>query len=209
METILLRLFQSQVLDQCRHLLYSYEGIEARRAEIAQIWEGIGPMTPEKWHDSATQRALVREKQQQIWGLIQALLTATANISKALWGEKGKYEQQREPLRQSIGVTNSSPLIPPSTVRNSFEHFDERLDDWWRKSPNHNYMDGAIATGALIGGDGAAEAFPNINLVRAYDPSIERVSFWGDTFDIAAIVQEIERIKPALIRETARPHWDE
>jgi hypothetical protein len=55
----------------------------------------------------------------------QNLLTAAANISKALWGQgnKPRVTSARRPLRDAIGVSDSSPLRAV-TMRNNYEHFD-------------------------------------------------------------------------------------
>ncbi len=78
---------------------------------------------------------------------VQGFLTAVANISKALWGPKGKRAQERAPLRATLKVDEASPLKPTS-MRNNFDHFDDRLDTWWRTSVNHNSTDYAIASDA-------------------------------------------------------------
>ena len=73
------------------------------------------------------QSALNPVNQDVFWASIQNCLTAVANISKAMWGQGGKYSKERKPLRDSLGVGNNSPLKRTS-MRNNFEHFDERLE---------------------------------------------------------------------------------
>ena len=63
------------------------------------------------------------------WIAIQNLLTAAANISKALWGKGGRLKEERASLRESIQVDNASPLRLV-VMRNHFEHYDEKLDEW-------------------------------------------------------------------------------
>jgi len=63
------------------------------------------------------------------WIAIQNILGAAANISKALWGAGGRHSEEREPLRASLQVDDTSPLRDVAT-RNHFEHYDERLDKW-------------------------------------------------------------------------------
>jgi hypothetical protein len=54
------------------------------------------------------------------------------NLSKLLWGSGGKgldrerAEAERAELREPLGVTDRTAL-KSSTVRNRFEHFDQRL----------------------------------------------------------------------------------
>lgn len=76
----------------------------------------------------------------EVWFLISA-----SNASKLLWGAGNTDEEAealrgaRKPLRESVEVEDSSPLNSRK-LRNSFEHFDERLDTWFGKSQNHNYV---------------------------------------------------------------------
>lgn len=71
---------------------------------------------------------------------IQALLTASANVSKALWGQEPKQRNERKPLRDSLGIDDTSPFMARG-MRNKFDHFDERLDEWWAKSEHHQFID--------------------------------------------------------------------
>lgn len=113
MNLALLRLFQRQVLSQCKFILVSAEQVNAglKHNDVMYIFCGL-----------------------------QNLLNATANISKELWESGGKKSKERESLRKSIGVSDESPLRDVA-MRNNFEHFDERLDRWWADSLRHNYGD--------------------------------------------------------------------
>jgi hypothetical protein len=128
---------------------------------------------------------------------VQNLLNAAANISKACWGASGKRAADRQPLRDSIGITDASPLFDMS-MRNNFEHYDERLDRWWRESRQHNYVDFAVGRSSVAGVD-------PIEMFREYHPTTTDVAFWGETFNIQALVNEVMRILPAVEREAAKP----
>lgn len=75
-------------------------------------------------------------KRSGVWLSVQSFLTATANISKLLWpagvtrsDNKSRWRKFRsERLRAELGIDNSSPL-KDRKVRNSADHFDERIDD--------------------------------------------------------------------------------
>src|SRR5215469_3258896 len=73
METFHLRVFQGHVLDQCRFLLAAANEINA---------------------------GLASRNTDQILYAIQNLLNAAANISKMLWGQKGKLVDREEPRRR-------------------------------------------------------------------------------------------------------------
>ncbi len=136
----------------------------------------------------------------QTWFALQSLLNAAGNVSKALWGQGGKFSDQRRPLRESIGVDDSSPLKIVG-MRNDWEHFDERIDEWWEVSENHNYIDRNIG----IGDVGAKP----IDTFRNWNPGRQELVFWGKAVNIRAIIEEVERIMPKLKIETSKPHWEE
>lgn len=57
----------------------------------------------------------------------QALLAAAAAVSRLLWAEKGAAGRRAKDLRSVLGGVDE-PLLQRRAVRNSLEHFDERLD---------------------------------------------------------------------------------
>src|SRR5690606_21209950 len=65
---------------------------------------------------------------------------ATANVSKILWPSSKKYKQRSERLRQMLKVENDNP-ISDRKFRNHFEHYDERVEDWYENSASAVYID--------------------------------------------------------------------
>lgn len=175
METMLLRLFQSQVLLQCEFAL----------AAAREINESLAQRSPESIS--------------QTFFCIHNFLNATANISKALWGTKGRMNSERQELRDSIGVTDVSPLHEVD-MRNNFEHYDERLDRWWKDSTHHNCVDLNIMPRSAI------EGVDDNDVFRMFDPQTTDLIFWSERFNIQMIVNEIQRILPKLRIEAAKPH---
>jgi len=174
MDLMLLRIFQKQVLLQCQFILFAARDINM---------------------------ALNQHDDTRTFYAIQNLLNAAANVSKALWGPKGKFENERKTLRDSIGVSDTSPLRETLT-RNAFEHFDDRLDEWWKQSNNHNYIDlsiGSIRT--------AISGFSDMDMFRCLNPQTGAVSFRGTDFNLNPVIDEVRRILPKLEEEAAKPHW--
>jgi hypothetical protein len=175
MDLRLMRVFQSHVLSQCEFMLLAANEVNA----------GL------QSHDNT-----------RVFGGLQSLLNAAANISKALWGvQGGKFAAQRQPLRDSISVTDASPLRTV-TMRNNFEHFDERLDKWWKKSKGYNFIDSAI-------GPKSALIFPNsdpLDWFRWFDPQTAELYFWGEVFNVQELINEVRRILPKLREEESKPH---
>jgi len=78
-------------------------------------------------------------------------------------------------------------------MRNNFEHFDERLDRWWQQSTNHNRIDLSVGPKHMM------PEFPDIEQFRAFDPVTTELAFWGQTFNIQEIVNEVHKIGPKLL----------
>jgi hypothetical protein len=174
MDTMLLRVFQRQVLLQCKFVLLASQEVNA---------------------------SLITGDITRTFYAIQNLLNAAANISKALWGQAGKKADERKLLRESIGISDNSPLRK-ILIRNDFEHFDERLTTWWAQSPNHNLMDlnlGPLRT--------AVRGISEQDMFRGFNPQTGDVMFWGTDFNLNVVVQEVTRILPILEVETRKPHW--
>jgi|SRR5690348_9700266 len=176
METFLLRVFQRQVAKQCFAALMA--------AQVAQAALNQGGA-----------------EQDAFWASVQNCLTAVANISKALWGQGGKYSKERKPLRDSLGVPNASPLKLTS-MRNNFEHFDERLDKWYATSTSRNHLD------YMIGSPNVVKGMADIDMFRVFDNTTGDVVFWGKRYPLKLIVAEVQRLKAIAEAEAAKPHWD-
>lgn len=173
---MLLRVFQRQVADQCRLVLTAAPMID---------------------------HAASVEDQDALWIGCQVFVVGAGNLSKALWGDgknRAKVATLRQPLRDSLEVADSSPLLPLA-FRNHFEHYDERIDKWWKQSQSHNILDRMIGSAADVVG------FTDLESFRIYDPSGPSIVFWGDRFDLQPIANECERIYRIAIQEAAKPHW--
>jgi hypothetical protein len=179
MDLMLLRIFQQQVLLQCEFMLLAAADINE---SLKAIDEGRVPVD-------------------RVFYAIQNLLVAAANASKALWGPRGSLSAERQALRDSIGISDDSPLYKID-MRNNFEHFDERLDSWWARSARHNFADLSIGPPSMI------EGLEDSELFRFFDPRTTDVTFWGQRFNIQELIDEVSRIIPALRTEAAKPHWE-
>ncbi len=150
MDLILLRVFQRELLLQCEFF----------------------PIAAQALSKSNRQGNLP-------WFAIEAMLNAAANISKILWGQGGRKSEERKSLRESIGITDESPL-KSTAMRNHFAHFDERITVWWNESEDNNFIDrnfGDIHRGAIVG-------FPEHSFLRNFSPETGEVIFYGTTFSL-------------------------
>ena len=134
-----------------------------------------------------------------VWYPIQSFLTAAANVSKGLWGQGGDHpdrvqrRKNREPLRQLLKVADDSPLRNVN-MRNKFDHFDEKIDEWWEQSTQHLFIDGNLmALDGIKGGE-------KIDAFRSFDRNRFVVGFWGTVYDLRQIEKAIGRLKGETVK---------
>jgi hypothetical protein len=175
MDLMLLRMFQKQTLFQCRAILISSTHLN---------------------------EYLNKQDTTGIFFSLQNLLNSAANVSKALYGQSGKYSCKRKPLRDSIGIKNTS-VFKTTSMRNHFEHFDERLDKWWKESQRHNNFDFSVMPKSSVKG------IDPIDWFRVFDPSSGDMYFWNQEFNIKDIISEVQSFLPQLEIEANKPHWEE
>jgi hypothetical protein len=169
MDQRLIKIFQLQIALQCKFLLRACEDVN---------------------------RSLANNDIDGVFYGLQNLLGAGANITKALWGQGMKLETQRAPLRESLNVTDDSPLKNVK-VRNYFEHFDEKLDDWWRKSERRNYAD------KIIGSSNAISGLEQVEKFRFFDPLTTDLNILGQEINVQALANEA-RVILSVIEKSSR-----
>ncbi|MEJ7566988.1 MAG: hypothetical protein WKF41_01870 [Gaiellaceae bacterium] len=177
MELLLLRVYQQHVVHCCHSVVLGARDIDsAAGAADARLWYGI-----------------------------QNLIVGAGNLAKAFWGTGSKAErarryEERRPLRESLSVTDDSPLRNV-IVRNNYEHLDERIEKWWTDSPSHNIVNAMVAPrGAIVG-------FGENETLRWYDPTTGDVIFWGNALNVPTIMREAIRILPNAEAESQKPHF--
>lgn len=138
----------------------------------------------------------------------QALVHHAAAVSRIFWppGGKDKQVSQRshsrgEALRKAIGLTTPHP-VQSRTLRDHFEHFDERLDQWAEASRNRNIIKRLIGPRDAIGGDGISDG----DIIHHYDPASHIYAFRGEKFDVQALATGLEDIVSKM-KEKLGANW--
>jgi hypothetical protein len=162
MDLMLLRMFQHNLLSQLEYIEFAHNDIHAAHARISNSAHATS-----RSQTSPTSR---------VWFGVQQMVIASANAAKLLWGSGGKLTQQREPLRLSVGVDDTSPFKDVA-MRNHFEHIDERLDRWWKEDPDHNIADGNIVSGGARAV--YAPSFHQRSWFREFNITTGALSFWA------------------------------
>ena len=122
-----------------------------------------------------------------VWSSIQSILVAAGNVSKILWPST-EYTERGEKLRELLKVDDSN-ILSDRSLRNHFEHYDERIEDWFKKQSSAVYSDLAVDPFKSIWGN-----VPT-NQHRAYDPLTQTLTFRGESFDLAAVLKELKEIR--------------
>lgn len=196
MDRELLRIFHLQILAQCRFAVLAHDDFRQRGRALQAAHEDstIAGLTGRE--AEAEIIAATLEPSLDLWQYVQAMLTAVANISKALWGQSGSRAAERTALRAALEVEDDSPLRPTS-MRNHYDHFDERLVEWWARSRGQRYVD------LNIGPESDISDVPLHQRFRHYDPDAGQLTFWGDEYHLPTIRAEIERIAPLAAKGAA------
>lgn len=174
MDTFVLRIFQREVELQCKFILTAVYALNS---------------------------ALLTGNGDEIWKQLQIILVASANLSKMFWGSRGRKEAERTRLRESLNVADDSPLRDPD-LRNDFEHFDERLEDWYADSEHRNFV------GRIIGPPNTVGGIPTEERFQQFDPATTLVAFWDHSVSLNDVVAEVQRIRPLAAAEASKPHWE-
>lgn len=174
MEPIVLSQFLRQAELQCRYAFASYEMVQRAEAvqDITTVFYGA-----------------------------QNLVTALGNAAKVFWGLKAEKTAARRLVRERAGVAEDSPLKDVS-MRNHYEHMDERIERWGKDSRRRNLVD------LVCGPKGIIVGLEDIDMFRQFDPSSGVLYFWGAEFHVGAIMQDVAAFYPQLQREAGRPHWE-
>src|SRR5579859_2804722 len=144
-----LGLYAHEVVRQCRIGLLAAEQLEhevqwlqnaldmeapaaAMTAELRVTW-GTDPSALPRWLLGQPKYEL---RIMRVWAAAQALLVASALVSRLLWPTVPKDRALRaltirrgRALRKALMVVHDSPLRSKE-LRDHIEHFDERLDEW-------------------------------------------------------------------------------
>jgi hypothetical protein len=200
-DPFLLRLFQRQIAAQCfAAILASETAINALSPSAPSngAERASAAASPATATTATTPTRRIPPHQDVFWASVQSCLTAVANISKACWGEDGKYRKERKPLRKSLGIKKDSPLRPLSML-NNFEHFDEQIDKWFATSTNRIHVDRIIGPANVIGG------VAPIDMFRVFDPTTAEVVFWGEPYPLKTIMDEVTRLYPLARAQGDKP----
>ncbi len=154
-------------------------------AEMALIGEIV---TQSKFAEKASDQLAKASDPIEVWGSIQSILVAAANVSKILWPAEKPYLSRGKHLRKLLGVDDSN-VLSDRTFRNHFEHYDERIEDWFDNNNSAVYMDSIIDPF-----EPTPWSLPQL-FHRSYNPISQTLSFRNESIDLAAVLAALAEIR--------------
>lgn len=129
----------------------------------------------------------------EVWGAIQSILVATGNVSKILWPSAKTNKPRGEVLREILKVEENN-LLSERKFRNHFEHYDSRLEIFFKKesTSNINYYD--LAMNPSLSGHRLR------NTHRSYNAFNNTLLYRGDLLDLNELMKALGDIHEACKR---------
>ena len=115
-------------------------------------------------------------------------INRASNASKILWPARKPYKERGKQLRDLIGVDDHN-LLSDRTFRNHFEHYDERIEDWFDGNDSAVYMDSRIDPF-----EWSPSSLPRL-FHRSYNPISQILSFRDESIDLAAVLTALAEIR--------------
>lgn len=117
-------------------------------------------------------------------------------VSRILWppGNRNRIKKKRAKqrgahLQTKLAIADGHAL-QARNLRDHFEHFDERLDEWAETSVHKNIVDNMIGPRAAIG-----NIVKDDEIMRMYDPAKKEIVFRGEAFNVQALVDGVRDVQ--------------
>ena len=158
---------------------------------VSHCFNQLSRMAPE-WLEKSWSQGGPTSTPDDLLSQIHALLSCAASIGWFLFpGKRKKPTVQLRCLRlRTLLEIESLPILESLAVRNSFQHLDERLDDFFRDRHSGSYQPVSISES---GPRGETIALKHIN------PSSLEVSFLGDKLNLHSLLAEVNCIEARVV----------
>jgi hypothetical protein len=124
----------------------------------------------------------------RFWYSMQSFLIAAANISKILWPDR-RASERGAALRAILSIGDDSP-IKSRLFRNHFEHYDERIQEWFDSPRDGGFVDCCIGGEDSFGG-----GLGKPNYMRNFDPRRGILYFRGEAYEFRPIIEALREIR--------------
>ncbi len=139
---------------------------------------------------STAEDALQHDSSENFWHAVDSFLSASIAVTNLLWPSTTRKSAQTRAaqLRAVIGASAAAPE-GLRDVRNGFEHFDERIDEWRATSANHNFVDTLVGPLSSIGGVDRGD------IARHFDPQTGELGVFGKITSVPTVLLELEQVR--------------
>lgn len=121
----------------------------------------------------------------EVWCSIQSILVASGNVSKILWPSNKENKCRGSELRKILNVDDNN-VLSNRKFRNHFEHYDERIEDWFNKQSSAVYSDLALNPD-LCGSMGHSYS-------RGYNSFNNTLVYRGEVLDLNDVLNALQEI---------------
>ncbi len=141
---------------------------------------------------------------EEMWESVEQLLNASVRVANIFWPTSNKPSAKRRAarMREILGLESETRFNGLRELRNSFEHIDERIDDWSDKDRPF-YADRRIFVGVSepYGGVGIDQ---NDDTARSLHLPEGELRVFGLSLSMPALMQEIDSLRKLLATRTGR-----
>ena len=238
MDEVTLTVFQREVEHQCSFALIAAEDMNHALQEMEHLGDELERRFEERARQEMNARgysgsavhepilALISMQNEledwwdrnhavraRFWYSVQSLLMAAANVSKLLWPTyRSKVENlvphRGEELRRSLAIGDKHSVLKPRTLRNHFEHYDVRLEQWAARSEQRSLHDLSMRSSGSADESGSATVGSNIDpgdQMRAFDADSNTVTFRGEAYQLQPIIDAVRDVRSKVKAETQKP----
>lgn len=135
------------------------------------------------------------------WYSVQGFAVAVCKVSRMLWPEAPRVTARGPALRESLGVSASSPLRDRSFLKR-FEDYDSRLEDWYETSEEHRFFDSYTEPLDVLAETHMGDRF------RGYEMDEEALIFGGELYHLGPVADALDEVADAAQREMNKPRFD-
>jgi len=129
---------------------------------------------------------------------LQSLLIALGNISKILWPIKQKNANRGIELRTTLNIKDDSAL-KNRNLRNLFEHFDEKADEWFEDADRRGFSDRSV--GSMEGINIPSEK----DRLRVFVPETWTLTCLGKEYKLGPAIQAAYELYEAIQNTIGQP----
>lgn len=195
---------------QCKFILLAFDDLNEWEASLEQgfrrydrerqaaerIGEGAIPDRSDRVHHALPENRL--DFQAPAWMALQTIYISAGNISKILWGSGRSDPEKRVALRERLGVADNTCFQSKVSLRNDFEHLDERVEEASRDGGLGGFLGRNI--GAI--GDGT----PHPQMFGHFDQESGDLRFWKNTINVFDVVAEARYLRSVSDDLLLGPH---